>query len=185
MYEGNYIHEIAKEFLKSNEKIEIELNSEIFSNDKEKGLMKFLNIFKKTTMKHGIKQKNFSITNILDSIKEELHSFNIIHHNWFHESSLGSIEEPASDLSKSLSIIEKADHTFSKDGAIWFKTTDFKDDKDRVLLRENGEPTYYLTDVGYHKNKIDRGYDLCINVFGADHHGYIPRLTAAFDDEKR
>ena len=50
-----------------------------------------------------------------------------------------------------------------------------------MLLRENGEPTYYLTDVGYHKNKIDRGYDLCINIFGADHHGYITRLTAAFD----
>ena len=181
MYEGNYIHEIAKEFLKSNEKIEIELNSEIFSNDKEKRLDEISEYLQKNHNETWNKAKNFSITKILDSIKEELHSFNIIHHNWFHESSLGSIEEPASDLSKSLSIIEKADHTFSKDGAVWFKTTDFKDDKDRVLLRENGEPTYYLTDVGYHKNKIDRGYDLCINVFGADHHGYIPRLTAAFD----
>ncbi len=181
MYEGDYIYEIAKEFLEANEKVDIELNSEIFSNDKEKRLDEISEYLQKNHNDAWNKAKDFSISKILGSIKEELHSFNIIHHNWFHESSLGSIEEPASDLSKSLSIIEKADYTYSKDGAVWFKTTNFKDDKDRVLLRENGEPTYYLTDVGYHKNKIDRGYDLCINIFGADHHGYIPRLTAAFD----
>ena len=181
MYEGGYIHEIAQEFLKDNESIDINLDLKGLSDDKEKKLDQISEYFQKNHKEAWKAANDFSITKILNAIKEELHSFNIIHDNWFHESSLGSIQDSSSDLSKSLSVIEKAGHTFSEGGAIWFKTTDFKDDKDRVLLRENGEPTYYLTDVGYHKNKIDRKYDLCINVFGADHHGYIPRLTAAFN----
>ena len=87
-------------------------------------------------------------------------------------------------MSKSLKTIKNQGYTYSKDGAEWFKTTEFGDDKDRVLLREN-KATYYLTDVGYHKNKIDRNFDAYINIFGADHHGYIPRFTAAFDVMKR
>ena len=59
--------------------------------------------------------------------------------------------------------------------------TKFGDDKDRVLLRANKEPTYYLTDIGYHKNKIDRNFDHYVNIFGADHHGYVTRLTSAFN----
>ena len=181
MYEGAYIHEIAQEFLKDHEKINVSLSLEGLSDDKEKKLDQISEYFQINHKEAWEAANSFSIMRILNVIKEELHSFNIIHDNWFHESSLGFVQDPSSDLSKSLSIIEKAGHTFSEGGAIWFRTTDFKDDKDRVLLRENGAPTYYLTDVGYHKNKIDREYDLCINVFGADHHGYIPRLTAAFD----
>ena len=181
MYEGGYIHEIAQEFLKDNENIDINLDLKGLSDDKEKKLDQISEYFQKNHKEAWKAANDFSITKILNAIKEELHSFNIIHDNWFHESSLGSIQDSSSDLSKSLSVIEKAGHTFSEGGAIWFKPTGFKDDKDRFLLRENGEPTYYLTDVGYHKNKIDRKYDLCINVFGADHHGYIPRLTAAFN----
>jgi len=181
MYEGSYIHELAQEFVKEHGKVDIALKSEGLSGDKEKALDQISEYFQTNHANEWEAAKNFSVANILDTIKQELHSFDIVHDNWFHESSLGSIQDSDSDLSKSLSAIEKAGHTFSKDDAIWFKTTEFQDDKDRVLLRENGEPTYYLTDVGYHKNKIDRGYDLCINIFGADHHGYITRLTAAFD----
>ena len=181
MYEGSYIHELAQEFLKDYGKVDIALKSEEFSDDKEKALDQISEYFQTNHADEWEAAKNFSVANILGTIKQELHSFDIVHDNWFHESSLGSIQDSNSDLSKSLSVIEKAGHTFSRDDAIWFKTTEFQDDKDRVLLRENGEPTYYLTDVGYHKNKIDRGYDLCINIFGADHHGYISRLTAAFD----
>ena len=181
MYEGSYIHELAQEFLKHHGKVDIALKSEELSDDKEKALDQISEYFQTNHADEWEAAKNFSVANILDTIKQELRSFDIVHDNWFHESSLGSIQDANSDLSKSLSVIEKAGHTFSRDDAIWFKTTEFQDDKDRVLLRENGEPTYYLTDVGYHKNKIDRGYDLCINIFGADHHGYITRLTAAFD----
>ena len=181
MYEGDYIHEIAQEFLKDTEKIDINLDLEGLSDDKEKKLDQISEYFQKEHKEAWKAANDFSIKRILSAIKEELHNFNIIHDNWFHESSLGSIQDSSSDLAKALFVIQKASYTFSKDGATWFSTTDFNDDKDRVLLRANGEPTYYLTDVGYHKNKIDREYDLCINVFGADHHGYIPRLTAAFN----
>tara|TARA_B100001540_G_scaffold162592_1_gene143877 strand:+ start:560 stop:2269 length:1710 start_codon:yes stop_codon:yes gene_type:complete len=181
MYEGSYIHELAQEFLKDHGKVDIALKSEELSDDKEKALDQISEYFQTNHADKWEAAKNFSVANILGTIKQELRSFDIVHDNWFHESSLGSIQDSNSDLSKSLSVIERAGHTFSRDDAIWFKTTEFQDDKDRVLLRENGEPTYYLTDVGYHKNKIDRGYDLCINIFGADHHGYITRLTAAFD----
>ena len=181
MYEGSYIHELAQEFLKDHGKVDIALKSEELSDDKEKALDQISEYFQTNHADEWEAAKNFSVANILGTIKQELRSFDIVHDNWFHESSLGSIQDSNSDLSKSLSVIERAGHTFSRDDAVWFKTTEFQDDKDRVLLRENGEPTYYLTDVGYHKNKIDRGYDLCINIFGADHHGYITRLTAAFD----
>tara|TARA_X000000368_G_scaffold404986_1_gene381656 strand:+ start:537 stop:2246 length:1710 start_codon:yes stop_codon:yes gene_type:complete len=181
MYEGSYIYGLAEEFLKKHGKVDIDLKSEDLSDDKEKALDQISEYFQKNHSNAWEAAKNYSVTSILDTIRQELHSFDIVHDSWFHESSLGAIRDLTSDLSKSLSAIKNSGHTFSKDDAIWFKTTEFKDDKDRVLLRENGEPTYYLTDVGYHKNKIDRGYDLCINVFGADHHGYIARLTAAFD----
>ena len=74
---------------------------------------------------------------------------------------------------------------YEKDGAIWLNTEICDDDKHRVLVRKDGRATYFASDVAYHKNKIDRNYDSYINIFGADHHGYIPRLTAAFDVMKK
>ena len=66
-------------------------------------------------------------------------------------------------------------------GAVWFRATEFGDEKDRVLIRSNGVPTYFASDVSYHKNKFDRGFDVVIDVWGADHHGYIPRVRAAVE----
>ncbi|MCL4139848.1 UNVERIFIED_CONTAM: hypothetical protein GTU68_031863, partial [Idotea baltica] len=63
--------------------------------------------------------------------------------------------------------------------ALWFRSTDFGDEKDRVVVRDNGQPTYFASDIAYHQNKLDRGFDLCINIWGSDHHGYIPRVKAA------
>ena len=68
---------------------------------------------------------------------------------------------------------------YEKEGAIWYRSTQFGDEKDRVLIRSNGEPTYFASDVAYHKDKFDRGFDLVIDVWGADHHGYVPRMKAA------
>ena len=74
---------------------------------------------------------------------------------------------------------KKTGHTFFEDGALWFKSQDHGDDKNRVLVRENGEPTYFTADIAYHLDKFSRGYDQLIDVWGADHHGYVPRLKAA------
>ena len=180
-YEGDYIKALSSEFVKAYGNLENELVFNNYDEDPDIRLDSITHQLKSEDPKLWEAAKRFSVNKILEIIKTELHEFEIIHDTWFSESSLGSIEESSSDLNKSLSDIEAKDHTYKKEGAIWFKTTNFGDDKDRVLLRENNEPTYYLTDVGYHKNKIDRNFDLCINVFGADHHGYIPRLTAAFD----
>ena len=185
IYEGNYIHELAKEFVSDQPKINVAIDFKQLSDETEEKLDQVSEYFQRNHSKHWVTAKDFIVKKILLLIKNELKSFNIIHDSWFHESSLGSIQDSNSSLAKSLSIIKNAGHTYSSEGAIWFKTTEFNDDKDRVLLRENGEPTYYLTDVGYHKHKIDREYDLYINIFGADHHGYIPRLTAAFDVLKK
>ena len=184
-YEGEYIKELARTFKSNFGELDKKIDFGILDDDKDIRLDEISKYFKSEFSEAWKEAKKFAVSEILNLIKEDLHNFNIIHDHWFSESSLGAVEDVESDLSKSLKTIKNQGYTYSKDGAEWFKTTEFGDDKDRVLLRENKEPTYYLTDVGYHKNKIDRNFDSYINIFGADHHGYIPRLTAAFDVMKK
>ena len=184
-YEGEYIKELAKIFKSNFGELDKKIDFGSLDDDKDIRLDEISKYFKSEFSGAWKEAKKFAVNEILNLIKEDLHNFNIIHDHWFSESSLGAVEDVESDLSKSLKTIKNQGYTYSKDGAEWFKTTEFGDDKDRVLLRENKEPTYYLTDVGYHKNKIDRNFDSYINIFGADHHGYIPRLTAAFDVMKK
>src|SRR5690606_30308212 len=108
-------------------------------------------------------------------IKKDLEQFRVEFDNWFSERSLyrdGKIDE-------ALKVLEEGDYIYEKDGAKWFKSTAFGDDKDRVLDKQDGSYTYLTPDIAYHKDKIDRGFDQLINVWGADHHGYVPRMKAA------
>lgn len=82
-------------------------------------------------------------------------------------------------MERVLKILEDQNKTYEKDGALWFKTTEYNDDKDRVLRKQDGSYTYLVPDIAYHNNKYDRGFDQLIDFFGADHHGYIPRLKAS------
>jgi arginyl-tRNA synthetase len=82
-------------------------------------------------------------------------------------------------IKKGIDSLKKSNHTYEQKGALWFRATDFGDEKDRVLIRANGQPTYFASDVAYHWNKYDRGYDRVIDVFGADHHGYVTRVRSA------
>ena len=184
-YEGDYIKELAKTFRTNFGELDKVIDFGQLDDDKDIRLDAISDYFKSEFSDAWREAKKFAVKEILNLIKKDLHSFNIIHDHWFSESSLGVVEDNNSDLSKSLKALKNHGYTYSKDGAEWFKTTEFGDDKDRVLLRENKEPTYYLTDVGYHKNKIDRDFDSYINIFGADHHGYIPRLSAAFNVMKK
>lgn len=116
-----------------------------------------------------------ALTTVLDDIKEDLKGFGVSFHQWFSERSLfenGSIE-------KGIQALKDGGYTYEKEGALWFKATDFGDEKDRVLVRANGQTTYFASDVAYHWNKYDRGYDRVIDIFGADHHGYLTRVRAA------
>jgi arginyl-tRNA synthetase len=119
--------------------------------------------------------RNLAQEGMLAEQESDLAAFGVKFDSYFNESTLhddGSVANAIEELKKS-------GHSYVKDGALWFRTTDFGDDKDRVLLRENGTPTYIAGDLAYHKNKFDRGYDRCVDVWGADHAGYIARTKAA------
>lgn len=115
---------------------------------------------------------NVAKDDILADIREDLAEFGVVYDEWFSEQSLvdGGAFEIAFEALKAASCIYEAD------GAVWFRATDFGDEKDRVLIKENGDRTYFANDIAYHVNKYRRGYDQVIDVLGADHHGYVPRI---------
>jgi len=119
--------------------------------------------------------KDFAMKKILENIKQSLLSFGVHFNNWFAESTLYNEGMPKKVLDK----LKEMGYTYDANGALWLKTTVFGDDKDRVLIRENQIPTYFLGDIAYHCSKYERGYELLVDLWGADHHGYIDRLTAA------
>jgi len=114
-----------------------------------------------------------ALENILTDIKDDLGEFGVIYDEWFSERSLSD------DVDRVLEKLAKSGHLYEKDGAQWFRTTDFGDDKDRVVRRDNGQTTYFSSDIAYMNNKLERGFDRVLYVFGADHHGYTERLHAA------
>lgn len=119
--------------------------------------------------------KEYSLRYELDLIKTDLDEFRVHFDNWFSERSLYNDNQ----IDDALQTLTDGGYTYEKDGATWFKTTDFSDDKDRVLVKQDGSYTYLTPDIAYHKNKLERGYDKIINIWGADHHGYVPRMEAA------
>ncbi|MBO5930099.1 MAG: arginine--tRNA ligase, partial [Clostridia bacterium] len=112
----------------------------------------------------------------IDAMKAGLSDYGIHYDVWFHESELHN----KNDVLKTVEELTKRGHTYEKEGAIWFKATDFGLEKDDVLVRANGFVTYFAADIAYHKNKfVDRGFDTAIDIWGADHHGHVARLKAA------
>ncbi len=116
-----------------------------------------------------------ALDTITNDIKEDLKLFGVHYDNWFSEKSL--VED--NSIETALQTLEKNGHSYVKDDAIWFRSTGFGDEKDRVLVRANGSHTYFASDIAYHLNKYQRGFDRLINIWGADHHGYITRIKAA------
>ncbi len=119
----------------------------------------------------------YSCDVILEGIKKDLDRFGVRFDRWFSEKTLYTDEL----VQNAVSTLKERGYTYEDGGAIWFRSTDFDDDKDRVLFRSNGVPTYFASDVAYHKNKFDRGFDRVIDVWGADHHGYVARMRAAIE----
>ena len=119
----------------------------------------------------------YALEEKLNHIRETLNNFGIEYDVWFSERSLhdsGAIEEVLKEL-------EEKGHLYEKEGALWFKSTQFGDKKDEVVVRQNGVPTYFAADIAYHKNKFERGFEWVINVWGADHHGHVPRMKGAVE----
>jgi len=117
------------------------------------------------------------IESILGGIKSDLSEFGVVFEKWFSEQSLIDTGLSESCISK----LKESEKVYEKDGALWFKTTNYGDEKDRVVVRDNGNHTYFASDIAYHFDKFERGYDKIINVWGADHHGYISRVKASID----
>ena len=115
-----------------------------------------------------------SLDGILADIREDLAEFRVTFDCWFSERSLGD----SGAIDRAIETLKRSGHAYLKDGALWFKSTDFGDEKDRVMVRENGVKTYFASDIAYILNKRERGFDHLLYVWGADHHGYIARLRA-------
>ncbi len=115
------------------------------------------------------------LNGILDDIKQDLEEFGVGYQQWFSERKL--MDDGA--VAEALHRLEKTGFLYQKDGATWFASSRLGDEKDRVVVRENGQGTYFASDIAYHMNKLDRGFDKIINIWGSDHHGYIPRVKAA------
>ncbi len=118
-----------------------------------------------------------SLNAILDDIRDDLADFGVVYDEWYSERSL--VEKGL--VNKGMERLRKTLRVYEDKGALWFRSTDFGDDKDRVIQRENGQTTYFASDIAYHMDKFDRGYDTVIDVWGADHHGYVPRVKAALE----
>jgi len=122
---------------------------------------------------------------ILGDIREDLEEFGVFFEHWYSEQSLADRDL----IDTAVKRLQDAGYIYQQDGALWFRSTDFGDEKDRVVVRDNGQGTYFASDIAYHLDKFQRGYEKCINIWGADHHGYVARVKAALnalgEDENR
>ncbi|MFP4078155.1 MAG: arginine--tRNA ligase [Candidatus Izemoplasmataceae bacterium] len=121
--------------------------------------------------------RDFGVERLLEGLKEDLRTFGVTFDRFFSEASLYEADKVTYTLDK----LKAAGHTYEEDGAIFLKTSAYGDDKDRVIVKSDGTYTYLMPDIAYHLDKLERGYDVLIDVLGADHHGYVPRLKAAIE----
>lgn len=178
-YQGDYIREIARSIELKNEKniAEKVIQLSVYDNEEEKEqhIDQIIFLAKEEL---GLNEfnaiKTLALESIRSDIEEDLREFDVIFDTWFSEHSL--TEE--GHIEKALKILDVQKLLYKKDGAIWFKATEFGDEKDRVVTRENNNNTYFTSDIAYHHNKKDRGFDHLIDILGSDHHGYIARVKA-------
>ena len=154
-YRGEYVEEIANAIIKEEGGKYIKANFEVVSDF-------FI---------------DYSYKKILFSIKEDLKDFGITFDIWQSERELYE----KGDIEKSIEDLKIRGFIYEKDGATWFRSTAFGDDKDRVIIKQDGEYTYFTSDIAYHRKKIEKRYDELIDIWGADHHGYIPRVKAVIE----
>lgn len=120
---------------------------------------------------------DFALPKNIAKMQSDLKKYRIEYDTWFHESVLHNDGE----IQDTLKILTEKGMTYELDGALWYKATDFGAEKDEVLVRKNGNPTYFAADIAYHRNKFQRGFDRCIDIWGADHHGHVARMKGAMD----
>lgn len=151
-YQGEYIKDIAQEI--------IEKHDNEFLDKQEDKILPFF--------------QKYSLDSILDGIRKDLAEFGVKFDRWFSEKSLYDKEL----VDTAVKWLREKNYVYDKEGAVWLKSSAFKDEKDRVVIKQSGEKTYFCSDIAYHKNKIDRGFEWIVDLWGADHHGYVPRMKA-------
>jgi len=183
-YQGDYIHDIAANVFKDKgdslkmsaaqafDKVPAD---EPAGGDKEAHIDGLISNAKELLNEDYFIFHQAGLDVILSDIREDLTEFGVEYEQWFSERSLVNSQA----IDKAIERLKGAGYIYKKEGALWFKSSDFGDGKDRVVLRDNGAPTYFASDIAYHLEKYSRGYDHVINIWGADHHGYIARVKAA------
>ncbi|MCO4837841.1 MAG: arginine--tRNA ligase [Oceanospirillaceae bacterium] len=183
-YQGAYVNDIAKQLHQQVGDALTHSASQVMANlhvdgpegDKEKHIDDLI-----ARAKDLLGETNYELVfdagldSIRDDIKQDLHGFGVDYQHWFSERSLDQDDQ----INRAINKLQEQDHVYEDGGALWFRSTAFGDDKDRVVKRDNGQTTYFASDIAYHLNKFERGMDTVINVWGADHHGYITRVKAA------
>ena len=196
-YQGNYVKEIAQSIIDQDgeaylqdavavyndvpadvvyaEALDAEGNKVVLSGDKEKHIDGLIHNSQQLIGQGYRVFHQAALTAILDDIKDDLGEFSVSFDQWFSEASLSE------KIDEALATLDQRGFLYEKDGNIWFKSTEFGDEKDRVVKRRNGQTTYFASDIAYHLNKLQRGFTELIDIWGSDHHGYIARVKAAID----
>ena len=196
-YQGDYVKEIAQSIIDQNgdayvhpvaavyhdvpedvqfaAELDAEGNKVVVSGDKEKHIDGLIANAQRLTGEGYRVFHQAALKAILDDIKDDLEEFGVTFNQWFSEASLNQ------KIDEALQTLDQRGFLYEKDGNIWFKSTEFGDEKDRVVKRRNGQTTYFASDIAYHLDKLQRGYTDIVDIWGSDHHGYIARVKAAID----
>lgn len=196
-YQGDYVKEIAQSIIDKDgdayvrsvadvyqsvpedvqyaQELDNEGNKVVLSGDKEKHIDGLIANSQQLTGQGYRVFHQAALKAILDDIKDDLADFGVTFDQWFSEASL------TQKIDEALQTLDQRGYLYEKDGNIWFKSTEFGDEKDRVVKRRNGQTTYFASDIAYHLDKLQRGYTHIVDIWGSDHHGYIARVKAAID----
>ena len=182
-YQGDYIRDIAEEVKsrvgealhRSVEEVYAGVPKDAPAGDKEAHIDGLIAAAKQLLGEQYALVHRVALESILGDIREDLAEFRVTFDNWFSEQSLFDSGLVDAVIEK----LQQASFIYEKEGALWFRSTAFGDEKDRVVVRDNGVKTYFASDIAYHLNKFERGFEHLIDIWGADHHGYIPRVKAA------
>lgn len=183
-YRGDYIREIAADLLQKVDQRLLRPEGEVFGNlppdepeggDKDQYVDAVITRVRSLIGEDGFREVlDLGLAEILFDINQDLGEFGVHFDRWYSERSLA--ENGAID--RALARLRAQNHVYEKDGALWFRATSFGDEKDRVVVRENGVKTYFASDIAYHLEKRERGFDLLLDILGSDHHGYVARVRA-------
>ncbi len=194
-YKGDYVWDIAATLHREHEDAYYHSSVEVFSGlpaDEPVGGDKEAHIdavVQRTRQLLGDNRYRYvfelGLNTLVDDIRDDLELFGVHYEQWYSERSLAE----SGAVNKCIERLRESGHVYEKGGAFWFRSTEFGDEKDRVVVRDNGQTTYFASDIAYHVDKLERGFERVIDVWGADHHGYVPRVKAALqalgDDPKK